>query len=443
VNDAPALKVANIGIAVEGATDAARAASDIVLTYAGLGVIVDAIIQARQIFQRLRNYVIYRIACTIQLLFFFFISVLFINPSHYPGMSPACPQNAGDCIPCAFAEGKTFGCTTPANSNNTCWNAPDHWDQHTCTDQDSWVDNSANPYKQPSVKNNLCNSVKPCGPNEKVGGNCTTAMKPFATSTNGLSAEDSNKYYLEDMSACNQQFKLPVVAIVLITILNDGTIISIAYDSVLPSPRPEHWRLPEVYIVATLLGCVAVISSILLLHWGLSANTHNSTLSSLGLDLKLHSMSYAKVQTAIYLKISLSDFLTVFAARTRKPFFSRRPGNLLMGAACTAMGSSTLFALYWPAWLPELQPLAGIEVLSVWIFCLFFFILQDIAKCVLYELIEFLTPSIMEMPCFKKDDSIELLTTRLDALESAVNSFTKSQAHGNKGPPTKGKGSIN
>ena len=51
VNDAPALKVANIGIAVEGATDAARAASDIVLTYAGLGVIVDAIIQARQIFQ--------------------------------------------------------------------------------------------------------------------------------------------------------------------------------------------------------------------------------------------------------------------------------------------------------------------------------------------------------------------------------------------------------
>ena len=61
-----------------------------------------------------------------------------------------------------------------------------------------------------------------------------------------------------------------------------------------------------------------MISSILLLHWGLSANTHNSTLSSLGLDLKLHSMSYAKVQTAIYLKISLSDFLTVFAARTRK-----------------------------------------------------------------------------------------------------------------------------
>jgi len=54
VNDAPALKKANIGIAVSGSTDAARSASDIVLTKEGLSVIVDAIIGSRKIFQRMK-----------------------------------------------------------------------------------------------------------------------------------------------------------------------------------------------------------------------------------------------------------------------------------------------------------------------------------------------------------------------------------------------------
>merc|ERR1711920_113979 len=76
VNDAPALKRADVGVAVEGATDAARAAADIVFTKPGLGTIVTAITVAREIFQRMKNYVIYRIACTIELLFFFFIAAL-------------------------------------------------------------------------------------------------------------------------------------------------------------------------------------------------------------------------------------------------------------------------------------------------------------------------------------------------------------------------------
>jgi H+-transporting ATPase len=80
VNDAPALKRADVGIAVAGATDAARAASDLVLTSEGLSVIIDAIFESRKIFQRMRNYIIYRIACTIQLLLFFFFTVLCIEP---------------------------------------------------------------------------------------------------------------------------------------------------------------------------------------------------------------------------------------------------------------------------------------------------------------------------------------------------------------------------
>ncbi|MCF7791488.1 MAG: plasma-membrane proton-efflux P-type ATPase [Victivallales bacterium] len=77
VNDAPALKKADTGIAVEGATDAARSASDIVFTLPGLSVIVDAIKEARCIFQRMQSYAIYRISETQDVLFFTVLAILF------------------------------------------------------------------------------------------------------------------------------------------------------------------------------------------------------------------------------------------------------------------------------------------------------------------------------------------------------------------------------
>ncbi|ORX92534.1 plasma-membrane proton-e [Basidiobolus meristosporus CBS 931.73] len=78
VNDAPALKKANVGIAVHGCTDAARSASDIVLLAPGLSTIVDGITTSRAIFQRMRSYALYRITSTIHfLLFFFFVTIIF------------------------------------------------------------------------------------------------------------------------------------------------------------------------------------------------------------------------------------------------------------------------------------------------------------------------------------------------------------------------------
>ena len=76
VNDAPALKQASVGIAVSGATDAARAAADLVLTGEGLSVITTAVEQARQIFERMTSYAIYRIAETLRLLLFMTLSIL-------------------------------------------------------------------------------------------------------------------------------------------------------------------------------------------------------------------------------------------------------------------------------------------------------------------------------------------------------------------------------
>ena len=464
VNDAPALKVANIGIAVEGATDAAQAASDIVLTDPGLSTIVDAIVLSRQIFQRLRNYVIYRIACTIQLLLFFFIGVVMIRVASaaYPGMSPACT-----------------------------------------------------------------------GLNDPIPADIDLTSKGF-----GVFSKFGDEGKAKTDFLCNKQFELPVIAIVLITILNDGTIISIAYDTVVASPKPEHWRLPEVFLVSTLLGIVAVISSIFLLYCGLTANTHDSIFMKTGLvvlptktfetnsELAWHHtagdegkatfthkcpedgctwamcdpyesticrkeddyvngtktsgwgcpkhgvfkakkwlndpdalawaqptycFSYNQVQTMMYMKISLSDFMTVFAARTRKPFYSRAPGGLLLCAASFALGCSTVLSAYWP--FPELKPLEWsllgyvrakhspaqpppllrhsllticfvVYVQQIWLYCAAWFLLQDIMKCLLYAIIECLEPSIMDLPCFKKDDAIEKLASRLSALEKAVDDFT-------------------
>ncbi len=76
VNDAPALKQADIGIAVSNATDAARAAADLILTQPGLPVIKKAVDEARRIFGRMKSYAMYRISETCRLLFFLFLALV-------------------------------------------------------------------------------------------------------------------------------------------------------------------------------------------------------------------------------------------------------------------------------------------------------------------------------------------------------------------------------
>ena len=79
VNDAPALKQADVGIAVSGATDAARAAADLVLTAPGLSVIIRAVEEARKIFERMNSYAIYRISETIRIMVFVVLAMIFFN----------------------------------------------------------------------------------------------------------------------------------------------------------------------------------------------------------------------------------------------------------------------------------------------------------------------------------------------------------------------------
>jgi H+-transporting ATPase len=85
VNDAPALKQADCGVAVSGATDAARAAAALILTAPGLSTIIDAIGGSRQIFQRIINYILFRVAMTLDIMFVVVLATLFF------GLSPLTP----------------------------------------------------------------------------------------------------------------------------------------------------------------------------------------------------------------------------------------------------------------------------------------------------------------------------------------------------------------
>jgi H+-transporting ATPase len=283
VNDAPALHNADVGIAVMGATDAARAAADIVLTKEGLTAIVEGILISRCIFQRMKNFITYRISATLQLLVFFFIAVLSMQPVDFQ------PDDVLD------TEGREW----PAF------------------------------------------------------------------------------------------FRMPVLMLMLITLLNDGTLISIGYDDVKPSETPNRWNLSVLFTVSSVLAGVALISSIILLYMCLDSWNDGSAFQVLGIG----GMNYGQVSTAIYLKVSISDFLTLFSARTHDGFFwSTRPSKILMVCAAIALFISTMLACFWPKGIVDGQHVEGLalgnnKALAVWVwfYCLLWWVVQDAAKVVTYK----------------------------------------------------------
>jgi H+-transporting ATPase len=311
VNDAPALKRADVGIAVSGATDAARAAADIVLTEPGLGVVIHAIVVARCIFQRVKNFINYRIAATLQLLLFFFIAVFAFPPQDY----------------------------------------------YCKADNTAVIDGSNPSATYGSLRDEVCDA----------GGACEANIE------------------------CPTFFQLPVLMLMLITLLNDGTLISIGYDHVIPSPRPEKWNLRVLFLISSVLGLVSMASSLLLLWAALDSPNEGSLFQKLNLPIP----AYGQITTMIYLKVSLSDFLTLFSARANPgPFWSQRPGKLLMAAASVALALSTALACLWPAGELDKVAVEGLTVgeyklwpLWVWLFCIFFWWVQDAAKVLTYFIV--------------------------------------------------------
>jgi H+-transporting ATPase len=251
VNDAPALKKADAGIAVSGATDAARSAADIVLLTPGLSVIIDAVKESRKIFQRMNSYAIYRIAETIRVLFFMTLSILVFN--FYP---------------------------------------------------------------------------------------------------------------------------VTAVMIVLLALLNDGAILSIAYDRVHYSDEPEKWNMPTVLGISTVLGIAGVIASFGLFYLG---------------ERTFH-LDRATIQTLMYLKLSVAGHLTIFITRTRKPFWSIRPARILLFAVLGTQTIATLIAVY-GIFMP---PIGWGWAALVWGYALAWFLVNDAIKLAAYKVFDHDQKTLLE-----------------------------------------------
>jgi len=223
---------------------------------------------------------------------------------------------------------------------------------------------------------------------------------------------------------------LPLLALIIITVrirsgtddhepsdrrhqvLNDGTIISIAYDRVRPSPSPEVWKLPRLFLISQVLGAVALASSILYLHLLLAS--HNP--GGVWAKLRLPPLSYGEVLTGCYLKVSGTDFLTLFSARTRGWFGSMLPSWQLVTAAVVALAASTTLSAHWPrqlngnkmarAYFPEkasgLPSLSGVYerhsgvrmasapaqvLVFTWVYVVVWWLAMDVVKVGLYAVL--------------------------------------------------------
>merc|ERR1719450_933074 len=189
--------------------------------------------------------------------------------------------------------------------------------------------------------------------------------------------------------AGSASFELPVLCLVLITLLNDGCILTIAYDKVQPSSTPSIWNLREVVMIAVMMGMMSCFASMMMLIGGLNTITGESAFfkNFWGGKLNLPTLNFAQLQTMLYLTISVLGFLTIFAARTRKLFFSRAPATPLLIAGVFALAASTAFAA-----TDFVQAVSGadegsalpVEVIGVvWAYCLVWFLCEDVAKALL------------------------------------------------------------
>jgi len=213
VNDAPALKKADIGIAVADATDAARSASDIVLTEPGLSVIISAVLTSRAIFQRMKNYTIYAVSITIRIVFgFMFIALI-------------------------------------------------------------W------------------------------------------------------------------KFDFAPFMVLIIAILNDGTIMTISKDRVKPSPMPDSWKLKEIFATGIVLGGYMALMTVVF-FWAMKDTNFFSD------KFHVKPLNDEEMMAALYLQVSIISQALIFVTRSRSWSFIERPGLLLLGAFVLAQLVATVIAVY-------------------------------------------------------------------------------------------------
>ncbi|MCK5709379.1 MAG: metal-transporting ATPase, partial [Deltaproteobacteria bacterium] len=161
-------------------------------------------------------------------------------------------------------------------------------------------------------------------------------------------------------------YPVTAVMIVLLALLNDGAILSIAYDRTHYSAQPEAWNMKRVLGISSVLGILGVIETFGLFYIA---------------EEYLH-LNREIIQPLIYLNLSIGGHLTVFVVRTRGPFWSIRPAYILLGAVIVTQLIATLLSVY-----GILMPALGWKYAGmVWVYSIGWFFIADVVKLCAYKI---------------------------------------------------------
>ncbi|HUW00089.1 MAG TPA: DUF2934 domain-containing protein, partial [Gallionella sp.] len=163
-------------------------------------------------------------------------------------------------------------------------------------------------------------------------------------------------------------YPVTAVMIVMLALLNDGAILSIAYDNVHYKDQPEAWNMRMVLGISSVLGVIGVVAAFGLFYLG----------------ERVFHLDRAHIQTLMYLKLSVAGHLTIFLTRTRGPFWSIRPARILWVAVLGTQIVATLIAVYGLFMTPLGWKWAGF----VWGYALLWFVVNDRIKLLAYRIFD-------------------------------------------------------
>ncbi|KAJ1918837.1 hypothetical protein H4219_002376 [Mycoemilia scoparia] len=172
------------------------------------------------------------------------------------------------------------------------------------------------------------------------------------------------------------KFDFPPFLILILAILNDGTILTISTDRVKPSPEPNHWNLVEIFSYAIVYGCYLSASTLVFFGvlWKTSffQNIINDEFTGGVNDFRLHSI--------IYLQVSILSQALIFITRSQGFFFTERPSVYLMGAFVVAQVVATMIAVYANWGFTQIEGCGWHWAGAVWIWNIVWFIPLDFVK---------------------------------------------------------------
>ncbi len=169
-------------------------------------------------------------------------------------------------------------------------------------------------------------------------------------------------------------YPITAIMIILLAFFNDVPIMAIAYDNTWLDPKPVRWNMHRVLTVSTVLGLIGVVET-----FGLFWIAH----TWMGL-------SNDAVQTFIFLKLAVAGHLTLFVARTRRPFWKRPfPSPVLLWSAIVTKVLATLFVVY-P--LDMITPISWTSVGLIWVYCIVWIFVEDVAKLAVYRHLDRTSP---------------------------------------------------